>query len=587
MSLVRYPHLKIAAKNSDQTRDTAERDDASIGRASEKENYANAIANSASSPTLNSYCQSIGGSSNTPNLFTEANNGTFGEGTAKNQFFPLLPSGLTTYSYANRYPPNDDSYVVSTHSDIQGFGTWHNPYGHTTGSETDRFLVINAHRSITNTDIIKSRIVSGLLPHTNYVFTAYILNLVARNRNHIDPNVSFGIDLIGVDDDEDGTVDEQQELEVRFVSGDIDEQLTADLGGGEPIWKQYAYLFNTGSATSARFIIRDNKLGGFGNDLALDDITLKGCSLPSGNLSGTLYYDNNRNEIFDSQEKGLGSGSTVRLIDTKGTADTNDDVLVTRTNNPGGTYSFNNVPASNNYQVLAPGDDGFGNFIATTNPHRGISVTAGSTTSSQDFGYNARASLLLVKRITAINPGQPDEIRFDRFINDSNDANDDVENWPSDKNVYLRGEIEVEDIKVGDEVEYSIYFLANGSESVKSTKICDVIPDDMIFVRNSYGTEVGIGLGLNEVTLPSEPNLNLSNMVGDDRGDFYDSGTSPPSQLCKKIDPNDSDKLINLDNSNNVSGAIIVELKNSLPPATSSGNPANSYGFIRFRTKIK
>jgi uncharacterized repeat protein (TIGR01451 family) len=533
------------------------------------------------------YCESISGISNTTNLFTDADYGTFGNGTAKNQVSRLSPSNLTTYTYRPTYPPNDNNYLVSTHSDIKGFGTWHNPFGHTTRTERDRFLVINANPGIIDTEMVQSSIISGLSPHTNYVFTAYILNLVGVNSNHIDPNVSFGIDLVGIDDDNDGAIDENREIEVRYVSGDIKEQLKQNLGGAEPIWQQFAYLFNTGSATSARFILRSNKLGGFGNDLAIDDLSLTGCNLPSGNLAGTLYYDNNRNDIFDAQEPELSAGSTIRLINNQGTANLNDDVLVTQTTNSGGTYRFLNIPPSKNYQVIAPNSDGRGNSIGTTNPRTGITVASGSTTSNQDFGYDPQVSLLLIKRITAINPGQSDEIRFNRFVNDPHDVNDDVANWPNNKNIYLPGEIEVKNIKPGDEVEYSIYWLSNGRKSAKDVKICDAVPDNMTFVKHSYGTEVGIALGLDQATLPVTPNQNLTNIIGDDRGNFYGAGTNPPAKLCQKIDPTDPTRLVEVNNSNNSNGVIVVDLGDALPPAIAPGNPPNSYGMIRFRAKIK
>jgi uncharacterized repeat protein (TIGR01451 family) len=533
------------------------------------------------------YCESIGGISNTTNLFTEADQGTFGNGTAKNQVSRLSPSSLTTYTYQPTYPPNDNNYLVSTHSDIKGFGTWHNPYGHTTGTPGDRFLVINANQGIIDTEMIQSSIISGLSPHTNYVFTAYILNLVGVNSNHIDPNVSFGIDLVGVDDDNDGAIDEQREIEVRFISGDIKEQLKQNLGGAEPIWEQFAYIFNTGSATSARFILRSNKLGGFGNDLAIDDLSLTGCNLPSGNLTGTLYYDNNGNDLFDPQEPEVSAASTIRLVDNRGTTNINDDMLVARTNSADGTYRFLNIPLSNNYQVLAPNSDGKGNSIGTINPRRGISVTSGSTTSNQDFGYDPPVSLLLLKRITAINPGQSDEIRFNRFVNDPNDANDDAANWPNNKNIYLPGEIEVKNIQPGDEVEYTIYWLSNGRKSAKDVKICDAVPDNMTFVKHSYGTEVGIVLASDQATLPVTPNQKLSNLIGDDRGNYYGVGTNPPAKLCRKIDPDNPARLVEVNSSNNSNGVIVVDLGDTIPPAITPGNPANSYGMIRFRTKIK
>ncbi|MEO1004632.1 MAG: GEVED domain-containing protein, partial [Cyanobacteria bacterium J06638_38] len=299
------------------------------------------------------YCESIGGTVNPTNLFTELDSGTFGIGTSENES-SSIDSGLTTYTYDANYPPNDGEYTVSTRRTTVGFGTWHTMTGHTTGDETDRFMVINANEDIADTEMVQSRFISGLTPNTNYTFTAYILNTVEVNPNHIDPNVSYGIDLQGVDDDGDGTIDEDREVEIRFSSGDIPES-------SQPTWIPYSFLFNTGDATAARFIIRNNVIGGFGNDLAIDDITLRGCDLTTGNLSGTLYYDTNSNGSLDTGEPGLPPGLTVRLIDDRGTANMDDDVIVTRLANPGGGFSFLNIPVGSNYRLEAPGDDGSGN----------------------------------------------------------------------------------------------------------------------------------------------------------------------------------------------------------------------------------
>ena len=204
-------------------------------------------------------------------------------------------------------------------------------------------------------------------------------------------------------------------------------------------------------------------------------------------------------------------------------------------------------------------------------------------------------NLLLVKRITAINPGQSDEIQFNNFVNDGPSTDDEAANWPdSDSNPsnnindYLRGAISVPQIKPGDEVEYTIYFLSNGDVAANNVEICDVVPDNMTFNKNSYGTEVGMSLALNATTLPTIPNTNLSNLIDTDEGSFYAPGTNPPIvDLCKKHDPNNPNSLIPVNSSNNLSGAVLINLSNPLPAATSPGVPTNSYGFIRFRAKVK
>lgn len=206
-------------------------------------------------------------------------------------------------------------------------------------------------------------------------------------------------------------------------------------------------------------------------------------------------------------------------------------------------------------------------------------------------------NLLLVKRITAINPGQSDEIQFNSFVNDDSngngDFNDDPDNdlnWPDDDDTYLPGAISVDNIQPGDEVEYTIYFLSNGDEPATNVQICDVIPDNMSFVENAYDVEVGVALGLDETTLPTEPDTILSNVADTDEGTFYAPGIAPPTigdppaNLCKKVVF--SGGIVEVDATNNDNGAVVVEI-NSLPQATAPGTPVSSYGFIRFRAEVK
>lgn len=201
--------------------------------------------------------------------------------------------------------------------------------------------------------------------------------------------------------------------------------------------------------------------------------------------------------------------------------------------------------------------------------------------------------LLLVKRITAINPGQPDAIQFNNFVDDTATTDDNNANWPDSDgdpniNTHLRGTTNVAQIKPGDEVEYTIYFLSSGDAEAKNVKLCDVVPDNMTFVSNSYSTGTGIALALNGTILPTAPNINLSNAIDTDQGDFYLPGTNPPvTNLCKKTNPNNPNSLISVDDSNNLSGAVLIKLTTPIPPATGSGTPTNSYGFIRFRAKVK
>ena len=204
-------------------------------------------------------------------------------------------------------------------------------------------------------------------------------------------------------------------------------------------------------------------------------------------------------------------------------------------------------------------------------------------------------NLALVKRITAINPGQSNEIQFNSFVNDdsNNDGDpdndpDNAPNWPDNDDIYLRGATTVADVKPGDEVEYTIYFLSNGDEATTNVKICDVIPDNMNFVSNSYDNDFGIAL-LNS-SASGATATNLSNFDDTDEGTFIAPGIAPPTvgdpavNLCRKVDS--AGDIVPVGAAENINGAIVVEI-DSLPEATSPGTPANSYGFIRFRAEVQ
>ncbi len=163
----------------------------------------------------------------------------------------------------------------------------------------------------------------------------------------------------------------------------------------------------------------------------------------------------------------------------------------------------------------------------------------------------APPNLLLVKRITAVNGNS-----VNLSVDDNNPK------WP-DK--YLKGAIDGGKVKPGDEVEYTIYFLSSGGRPVTNAKICDWVPNNTTFVPDAYGNGTGIQLAIGAAS------SYLTNVPDGDRGNFYPTGsTSLPT--CGT--PGGSQ------------GAVVVNL-DQLPNATAAGNPGNSYGFIRFVSKVK
>ncbi|NBD17633.1 MAG: hypothetical protein GVY04_16310 [Cyanobacteria bacterium] len=201
--------------------------------------------------------------------------------------------------------------------------------------------------------------------------------------------------------------------------------------------------------------------------------------------------------------------------------------------------------------------------------------------------------LQLVKRITAINgqtatKGGDDLSQFNE--DGDSDSADDSSLWP-DKNTYLTGGIDGGEVEPGDEIEYTIYYLSSGGQAARNVTICDLISEHQTYIRDSFdspggGTNLGIAALIRETNPlpnPLTPNQYLTNLDGDDEGSFFDPGRTPPSE-CKK--PGSFESLEADDNTNGLVVVDVVTNPTTLPPATSSGDPPESYGFIRFRTKV-
>jgi len=183
--------------------------------------------------------------------------------------------------------------------------------------------------------------------------------------------------------------------------------------------------------------------------------------------------------------------------------------------------------------------------------------------------------LRLVKRITAINT-----TTFTNVINPTttSDLNDDsTVRWLSN---YLKGKL-TDTTKPGDTVEYTIYFLSDGANIANKTAFCDRIPDNTSFLANTFNsgnTPNSLGLQGTDRGILWQYNgaiESLTNVSDGDAARYFSPGDEPTT-----VYPN-----INCQGSN-TNGAIVVNLGN-LPNATGAGTPVNSYGFVRFRVKVK
>jgi gliding motility-associated-like protein len=177
-----------------------------------------------------------------------------------NNFGPELPPGTTTYQYSTTYPPIPGSYYVTNLSQING-AAWHPGLDFTPGDGSGYMLVFDADEVPGE---FYNRILDGLCPGTRYEFGAWISNVVT-------PNTCGGQSILP---------------DVRFELRDPDSgALLASVDTGElPTtavlrWFQYGMTFTLPPGQDAvRLLLINNAAGGCGNDVAIDDISLRICN---------------------------------------------------------------------------------------------------------------------------------------------------------------------------------------------------------------------------------------------------------------------------------------------------------------------
>jgi uncharacterized repeat protein (TIGR01451 family) len=145
-----------------------------------------------------------------------------------------------------------------------------------------------------------------------------------------------------------------------------------------------------------------------------------------------------------------------------------------------------------------------------------------------------------------------------------------------------KGAINPGKVEPNDDLEYTIYYLNTGNGSAKNVRVCDRLNKNLIFqtqfdVTNS--ATVGKGISLNPGS--TSTSQYLTNDPNDDKG-FFSTSTLLPSNC------NLADKTISSANlSNNV---VVVDLTDSvtaLSGTISPGNPSSSFGYIKFKVKVK
>lgn len=198
-------------------------------------------------------------------------------------------------------------------------------------------------------------------------------------------------------------------------------------------------------------------------------------------------------------------------------------------------------------------------------------------------------NLLLVKRITAIN-GQNtnpnDNTDLNVYVNDSSNIYDDnTDDTPAsgqpedttywqDPSQFLKGAIDGGKVKPDDEIEYTIYFLSAGTSTSQNVLVCDLVPEHLTFIPDAFATNKGISWLKNGTT------ASLTNANDADSAYYFAAGVEPSTVFSnvKCGNPNNP--------SANTNGAVVVNL-GDVDKAIAPGDPTDSYGWIRFRAKVK
>ncbi len=204
-------------------------------------------------------------------------------------------------------------------------------------------------------------------------------------------------------------------------------------------------------------------------------------------------------------------------------------------------------------------------------------------------------NVILVKRITAVNGSMShDGLDLQTYDPDTGSPYDDnvldpaaipadTDKWPVTVNetssTFLLGARDAGLTEPGDEIEYTIYFLSTGNMDAYDMKLCDKVPDSQTFVPDAFNLETPApngGVGVNRGILVdfNGARVSHSNDADGDFAQYYPPGSTLPA-ACNGAVAQTEDN-----------GAIVVNL-GDLPMATSAGNPLDSYGFIRFRAKVK
>jgi gliding motility-associated-like protein len=197
----------------------------------------------------------------TSSLYAQLCNGSLGDPVVNITFGTYSNTGgannyvpKSGYTYIDNSCPNDGYYTITNYSSACYGNTWFTINDHT-GDGGGNYMLVNA--SFDPGDFFLTT-VTDLCPNTTYEFAAWVMN-VMKPLQSIKPNLTFRI--------------EQPDGKILGFYNTGDLNVTPG-----PEWKQYGFFFTTPPANATVVLrITNSAPGGYGNDLALDDITFRPC----------------------------------------------------------------------------------------------------------------------------------------------------------------------------------------------------------------------------------------------------------------------------------------------------------------------
>lgn len=204
------------------------------------------------------------------NLIQAADNGTFGsfpQGTPANTGAPTEPYPDVTPDFTYVLPnpdvfaPLGGEYTVQNimnNSMSAAIGAWWRIADHTAGNETGRMMIVNGF----DPGAVFFKATVTVQPNTNYLFTAWILNLFKVNGY---PNPELGVVILDQNDN-------------ILYSATLGTLIPVNVNA--PEWKQIGSVINSQNNTSLTVEFLSEGPEVIGNDYAIDDVSFNEILVP-------------------------------------------------------------------------------------------------------------------------------------------------------------------------------------------------------------------------------------------------------------------------------------------------------------------